>query len=179
MACAEMSDRKGRSCATQATERRVIPHGCPMIPKGIEALARQLVTDAANRGGFWKQISPDTMEIIVRAVALDLLRDAERAAELEPLPPKDDSSKRLAPSRTPESNEPAKRTRVNVPCPACAASPSVVTFHSRTGAYFWCNPCGHIWHQERPPDRRHTFRDIHPGRRATDRRPESTDPPAR
>jgi len=52
-----------------------------MIPPEIEKRAKQLVAEAAKHGGFWDDIFPDTLEIIVRAVALDMQRKAEIAAE--------------------------------------------------------------------------------------------------
>ena len=46
-----------------------------MIPPDIEKRALELVTEVTK--GFWEHISPNTLQMIVRAVALDMQRDAD------------------------------------------------------------------------------------------------------
>ena len=60
-----------------------------------EAMARELVANAVQRGGdLWEHVSPETLDIMVRAVASDLRDAAELEAELK---------RRTAESTTPES----------------------------------------------------------------------------
>ena len=62
-----------------------------------------------------------------------------------------------------------KRT-VDVPCPACASGPIVVTVPSLRGAYCLCEACGHLWHQEGVTgDRRRKNVRNAPQRRSTDK----------
>ena len=54
-----------------------------MISRVVEKFAFELVTDAADKGGFWERISPETLETIVRAVTSDIQRDAALVAFIE------------------------------------------------------------------------------------------------
>jgi len=61
-----------------------------IIPPQIEIQARTLVVEALELGGeLWKHVSPATIELLVEAVALDLLEREERSD-----PPEDFSTRR-------------------------------------------------------------------------------------
>ena len=51
-----------------------------MVSPKVERLALELMTDAVKRVGLLNHISPETFEVIVRAVALNLERDPQLAA---------------------------------------------------------------------------------------------------
>ena len=61
---------------------------CPAMarPTPFEIRALELVTESAEHGGFWGLIADDTLNIIVRAVALDLQRAARRAEDSDRSP---------------------------------------------------------------------------------------------
>ena len=50
-----------------------------MIPPELELRAREMVLEAAERGGeLWQHVSPATVELLIEAVAQDIHAEADR-----------------------------------------------------------------------------------------------------